>query len=76
MSYTISNTELAVFLLLAAWELTWKGLALWRASGLRQPYWFVVLLIVNSLGIFPIIYLLLTNNPDTDAAKKQHKSDQ
>ena len=48
-------------LLIAAlliWSLVWKGLALWKAAGLRHKYWFVALLLVNALGILEIIYLL------------------
>ena len=39
------------------WTLAWKGLALWRSAGLRQKYWFIALLIINTLGILEIIYL-------------------
>jgi hypothetical protein len=41
------------------WTFFWKGLALWRASSLRQKHWFVALLIINTLGILEIIYLFL-----------------
>lgn len=41
------------------WTLVWKGLALWRAAELRQKYWFVAMLIVNTLGILEIIYIFL-----------------
>lgn len=41
------------------WTLVWKGLALWRAAGLRQKWWFVAMLIVNTLGILEIIYIFL-----------------
>jgi hypothetical protein len=39
------------------WELIWKGLALWRAGRNNQPHWFVALLILNTVGILPIVYL-------------------
>jgi len=39
------------------WTLIWKGFALWQAAGLRQKYWFVALLLINTLGILEIIYL-------------------
>ena len=41
------------------WTLVWKGLALWRSAGLRQKYWFMAILIINTLGILEIIYLFL-----------------
>ncbi len=45
------------FYLLTAWSLFWKGIALWRSASLRQRNWFLVLLILNTLGILEIIYL-------------------
>jgi len=45
-------------LALTLWDLFWRGKALWRAAKNSQPYWFVALLIVNSVGILPIIYIL------------------
>ena len=43
------------------WTLVWKGLALWRAAGLRQRSWFIALLIINTLGILEIIYLFFVS---------------
>lgn len=36
-----------------------KGFALWKSAQRKQKVWFVFLLLVNSLGILPTIYLLL-----------------
>ncbi len=44
---------------LALWDLAWKGVALWRAAKRKELWWFVALLIVNSMGILPIVYLLV-----------------
>jgi hypothetical protein len=43
------------FLLL--WSIFWKGLALWHAGMRREAWWFVILFIVNTLGILEIVYL-------------------
>jgi hypothetical protein len=43
---------------LIAWSLAWKGFALWKAGELRQKYWFVAILILNTFGILEIIYLV------------------
>jgi hypothetical protein len=42
---------------LMAWELLWKGFALWRAKKDAQSNWFKVLLLINSAGVLPIAYL-------------------
>lgn len=44
-------------LLLVLWSLFWKGLSLWHSGRRAQPWWFVILLIVNTVGILDIIYL-------------------
>lgn len=59
MNYEFSPVWLPLLLVLVAWELAWKGVALWRASRHDQLGWFVAILVINSLGILPIIYLLL-----------------
>ena len=46
-----------VIISVIAWTLVWKGLALWRSAGLRQKWWFIALLFINTLGILEIIYL-------------------
>lgn len=48
---------IAGIIVISLWELVWKGIALWYASRNRQKKWFVALLIINSVGILPIIYL-------------------
>ncbi len=39
------------------WSLIWKGLALWRAAEYKQLYWFIALMVLNTVGILEIIYL-------------------
>jgi methionyl-tRNA synthetase len=40
------------------WITTWKGIALWKSGRHGQKIWFIVLLVVQTLGILEIIYLL------------------
>ena len=54
--------------LLVAWELVWKGIALWRAARNGSNVWFIFLLIVNSVGILPIIYILAFSRREKTAA--------
>lgn len=42
---------------LILWSLLWKGLALWHSARHGQPVWFLILLVVNTLGILEIVYL-------------------
>jgi methionyl-tRNA synthetase len=49
------------FGLLIGWSLARKGWALWRAARMREVGWYMALLVVNTVGIFEIIYLTVTN---------------
>ena len=44
-------------LALAVWTIYWKGRALWYAARKGEKVWFVVLLVVNTVGILEILYL-------------------
>lgn len=41
----------------AVWSLFWKGIALWRAANGKQKYWFIVMLVLNTMGILELVYL-------------------
>jgi hypothetical protein len=49
----------AGILLIVIWSLFWKGLALWHAGRRGQPWWFVIMLVINTVGILEIIYLFV-----------------
>jgi len=40
------------------WSLIWKGIALWHSARNTQTAWYVVILILNTVGILEIVYLL------------------
>ncbi len=48
-----------ILLLIALWTLPWKGVALWKAAKNHHKWWFVVLLIVNTLAILEILYIFI-----------------
>ena len=43
--------------LLVIWSIIWKGLALWKSAREGNKVWFIVFLVVNTLGILEILYL-------------------
>lgn len=55
--FTFLATHQWIIILAAIWTIPWKGLALWRAARNQSTAWFVVLLIINTLGILEIIYI-------------------
>ncbi len=50
---------------LAIWSLVWKGFALWYAARNNQKVWYVILVVVNTLGILEIVYLLFFRSDRT-----------
>ena len=44
---------------LIIWEMVWKGIALWRAGRNAHLVWFICIFIFNTLGILPILYILV-----------------
>ena len=46
-----------LLMLLVAWSIVWKGIALWRAARNGHRGWFIVMLVLNTAGILEIIYI-------------------
>ena len=64
--------RLAVFALaFSLWELVWKGFGLWRAARNGHRWWFVSILVLNTLGILPILYYFFFSG--RQAARKARK---
>lgn len=47
-----------LIVVLAVWTVILKGYALWSAARNTQKWWFIALLVINTLGILEIIYLI------------------
>lgn len=52
------TTQNEFIVVLVIWDIIWRGLALWHSARKNQLFWFLPLLVINSIGILPIIYLL------------------
>ena len=48
-----------LIIILAIWNLIWKGLALYKAARREEKLWFILLLVANTLGILEMLYLFL-----------------
>ncbi len=48
-----------LIIVVVIWEGIWKGIALWRAARNGHLIWFIAMIVVNSVGILPIIYILV-----------------
>ena len=73
-SLGVSLATLTVILtIISIWALVWKGFALWKASKKNHWLWFIVLLVVNTVGILEILYIFVFSKirlSKSDSAKK------
>lgn len=62
-----------LMLAFVVWTIYWKYRALWYAAKHDHKWWFVALLIINTLGILEILYLYYFSK-QMDAQKHDEKS--
>ena len=53
----VSSWFILLIIGLSIWDLVWRSQALWRSAQLKQKWWFIALLLVNSVGILPLYYM-------------------
>ncbi len=57
-SLFLNENFLIIIVMIAVWDLIWKLTAGYKAAGNKHPIWFFFLMVINTIGILPIIYLL------------------
>ena len=55
---TVFQNNPWLLMLLVAWSLMWKAIAVWRAARNNQLGWFIALFVINTVGLLEIIYLV------------------
>ncbi len=59
MTLIESSWFIPLIIILAIWDMIWKIVAMWYASRDNQKMWYILLAIINSIGVLPILYLLV-----------------
>ncbi|PIR40365.1 MAG: hypothetical protein COV33_00115 [Candidatus Zambryskibacteria bacterium CG10_big_fil_rev_8_21_14_0_10_34_34] len=54
-TFIVNNPWILAVIML--WVLPWKGISLWKSARLGHKWWFIVLLLINTLAILDIIYI-------------------
>ena len=71
------GVPLWLLLIVVAWSLIWKALALWKSARKNHIVWFILFILIHTIGILEILYLFLFSkiNLDSKAAylKKERK---
>jgi hypothetical protein len=52
-----NNWMIAGIIILAIFDFTMKFIAMWKASRNNHKTWYILLAVLNTIGILPIIYL-------------------
>lgn len=60
--------------LLTLWVLPWKGVALWKAAQRKEQGWFIVLLVVNTIGLLEMFYVLYWTKRKHPAHRAGHEA--
>jgi hypothetical protein len=71
LSFISSSAFMWIIIILIIWEGVWKGIALWKSGRNNQLAWFVCVLIFNTIGILPIIYLAFFQKKAPEKALKK-----
>ncbi len=48
-----------LIVIIALWTLPWKGVALWKSAQQNEKWWFVALLIIQTVAILEILYIFV-----------------
>jgi len=46
-----------IILLAILWTLPWKGAALWKSARNAHKWWFIAMLVINTMAVLEIIYI-------------------
>ena len=52
-----------VTFLVIIWTMVWKGIALYKAGKNEHVGWFIVLFLINTMGLLEIIYIFAVKSP-------------
>lgn len=71
------GVSLWLLIVILIWSVIWKLLALWKSARKDHLVWFIVLAIVNTVGILEILYIYVFSEmtlKDKKPEKKQKAS--
>ena len=59
MTEFLQNIPVWIIILIVLWDAIWRLIALWKSARNNHLIWFILIGIINSIGILPLIYILL-----------------
>ena len=58
-SFLLEPIVIILIIILSIWDAVWKLIALWKSARNNHLPWFICIAIINSVGILPIVYILM-----------------
>ena len=58
-SFPFNSNLIVVIIIATLWTLFWKVCSLWIAGKRDEKWWFLALLVLNTVGVLDIIYIFL-----------------
>lgn len=59
MQQFITNNSQYIFPVVYIWSAIWKGFALWKSAKKDAKVWFVIIFVLNTMGLLEILYIFL-----------------
>ena len=59
-----STWFLPIFIVLVLWDVVWKVIAMWKSARNNHLIWFICITIFNTIGILPIVNILIQRKKD------------
>lgn len=61
---TFLKANIWIIILVALWQIPWTGYALWLSARTKRKWWFIILLLTNTVAILEIIYIFFIDTSD------------
>jgi methionyl-tRNA synthetase len=56
---TLGALGTTILVIILIWSIVWKGIALWKSARKEHMIWFIIMLVVNTVGILEILYIFI-----------------
>ncbi len=66
--------SLGLLIMIVIWSMIWKFLALWKSARKGSVVWFIVLALINTVGILEILYIFVFSKMKCCELKIKKKS--
>ena len=63
-----------LFIVILIWSYAWKLLALWKSARKGSAIWFIILALINTVGILEILYIFVFSKMKCCELKIKKKS--